>query len=116
MNKRRFVLFLIVGLLTFLIGVTAAIVLGSFDPLERFSRHGRRHLTIPPQRLGSGCKTTASNDDYHYHYTRPRTADLRYTNKSLTPPPSSKIGPFEPDTHFEEESEALTPSTSSARR
>ncbi|HEX8138781.1 MAG TPA: hypothetical protein VF544_14535 [Pyrinomonadaceae bacterium] len=34
-RTRRLVLRLIVGLLTFLIGVTAAVVLGGFNPLER---------------------------------------------------------------------------------
>lgn len=34
-RTRRLVLRLIVGLLTFLIGVTAAVVLGGFHPLER---------------------------------------------------------------------------------
>ena len=39
-RTRRLVLRLIVGLLTFLIGVTAAVVLGGFNPLER--RHERQ--------------------------------------------------------------------------
>ena len=114
MTRRRFVLFLIVGLLTFLIGVTAAIALGGFDPLERFSRHGRRHLTIPPQPLISpdkapGCKYN------RYQYVQPRTADLRYHNKSQTSTPT-RIGPAEQGATFEEESEQLTPSTQGAKR
>lgn len=114
MNRRRFVLHLIVGLLTFLIGVTTAIALGGFDPLERFIRHrSSRHLTIPPQPLTSPCK--AIDHEYHYHYVRPRTADLRYPDRSLTPPPTP-IGPSEPNTLFEEESETLPPRTPSARR
>lgn len=111
MNRRRFVLHLIVGLLTFLIGVTAAIALGGFNPLERFIRHrSSRQLTIPPQPLLSPCKGGEHYSDYHYHYARPRTADLRYPDKSLTPPPS-RIGPSEQGTaYFEEEAETPTPS------
>jgi hypothetical protein len=112
MNKRRFVLFLIVGLLTFLIGVTAAIALGGFDPLERFSRRANRHLTIPPQPLVAPDKVYKC-DHTRYQTARPRTADLRYQDRSLTPPPS-RIGPAVTDAPFEEESE--TPSTPSARR
>ena len=116
MNKRRFVLFLIVGLLTFLIGVTAAIALGGFDPLERFSRHRGRHLTIPPQTLTTpSCKGIDHYSDRHYHRVRPRTADLRYHDRSETPS-STRIGPVERDTPFDEESETLKPSAPSARR
>ena len=112
MNTRRFVLHLLVGLLTFLIGLTAAIALGGFDPLERFIRHGssNRQMTIPPQPLITPCTSGEYYSDYHYHYARPRTADLRYHGKSLTPPPPTTIGPFD------EESEAITPSTSSSGR
>lgn len=115
MTRRRFVLFLIVGLLTFLIGVTAAIALGGFNPLERFGRHGRRHLTIPPQPLTTYDKAPSCNHK-RYQYAQPRTADLRYRDKSLTPPPPSRIGPDESGTTFEEESETRTSSTRSARR
>jgi hypothetical protein len=114
MNRRRFVLHLLVGLLTFLIGVTAAIALGGFNPLDRLIRHrSSRQLTIPPQPLVSPCK--AIDHDYHYHYVRPRTADLRYQDKSLTPPPTP-IAPVAPSTLFEEESETLPPRTPSAKR
>lgn len=112
MNKRRFVLFLIVGLLTFLIGVTAAIALGGFDPLERFSRHGSRHLTIPPQPLIAPDKVRKC-DHTRYQYARPRTADMRYHDRSLTPPPR-RMSTVEQNAPFEEESE--TPSTTRARR
>lgn len=105
MNTRRFVLHLIIGLLTFLIGVTAAIALGGFNPLERLiSNHSRRQLTIPPQRLDG---TSEAPERYQgCRYGRPRTADLRYHGKSLTPPP-----PPAPVAPFEEETESLTPST-----
>lgn len=112
MNKRRFVLFVIVGLLTFLIGVTAAIALGGFDPLERFSRHGSRHLTIPPQPLVAPDKVRKCNYN-RYQSARPRTADMRYQDRSLTPPPT-RISPVERDAPFEEESE--TPGTTRVRR
>lgn len=107
MNTRRFVLHLIVGLLAFLIGVTAAITLGSFNPFERSRCHSSRHLTIPPQPL---VAPTKAHERYYYHhgYARSRTADMRYQNKSLTPPPPP-VAPAEPPAPFDEESETQRP-------
>jgi hypothetical protein len=112
MNTRRFVLHLIIGLLTFLIGVTAAIAIGGFNPMERFSRnHSRRQLTIPPQQL-SGTDETVERYSGCRH-NRARTADLRYYDKSFTPPPPPPVMPVEPVVvPFEEENQAPAPPTS----
>jgi hypothetical protein len=103
MNNRRFLLHLIVGLLAFLIGVTAAVALGGFDPSERFmrSRHHRYQLMIPPQPLNGMSEVPQRSDDYGYG--RPRTAERRYY-RSLTPPPP----PPPPAAPFADESEPLT--------
>jgi hypothetical protein len=98
---------LIVGLLTFLIGVTAAIALGGFDPIERFTRHNsRRHLTIPPQTL-----TISGEAPERGHSCRGmrRTADLRYRDRSLTPP-TPPAPPAAPVVPFDEDSERIAPS------
>jgi hypothetical protein len=112
MNTRRFILHLIIGLLTFLIGVTAAIAIGGFNPLERFSRHhSRRQLTIPPQQL-SGTGETFEYHDGYYH-GKACTAELRYRHKSLTPPPPPPPLPVEPVVApFEEENETPAPPSS----
>ena len=113
MNHRRLILHLIIGLLTFLIGVTAAIALGGFDPLERFSRHeSRRHLTIPPQPLLYVDEMPERN---HSCNGLRRTADLRYRNRSLTPPPPP-VAPAPPAAPFDEESEVIAPTAPSAKR
>jgi hypothetical protein len=111
MNHRRFVLHLIIGLLTFLIGVTAAIALGGFDPLERFSRHGsHRQLTIPPQPLINQSEMLERNRSCN---GLRRTADLRYRSRSLTPPPPPPAAPVTP---FDDESEAIAPTAPSDTR
>lgn len=94
MNTRRFVLHLIVGLLAFLLGVTAAIALGGFNPLDRFDRHySRQRYTIPAQPLSD-----LSTEPERYHgcpHARPRTADLRYSlDSSDTPAPAEPVAPF----------------------
>ncbi len=83
MNTRRFVLHLIVGLLSFLIGVTAAVALGGFDPLARFTRsyrHQPHSLSAPAVKYEnySGCRMRS----------RTRTADLRDDDfePSVVPP------------------------------
>lgn len=96
MTKRRFLLHLLVGLLTFLIGLSAAVAFGGFNPLERFYRSRfRRELTIPPQSLTT---TTITERTHSCPYSRPRTAELRHRFDSLTPPPP-------PAPIFEEENE-----------
>lgn len=103
MNTRRLVLHLIVGLLTFLIGVTIAVALGGFNPLAGLTRHGNRYqYAIPPQSLSvfdgeteyrGRCRNSA----------RVRTAELRsYDFDSLTPPappvaPVAPVAPFDED-------------------
>lgn len=110
MNTRRFVLHLIIGLLTFLIGVTAAIAVGGFNPLERSSRHhSRRQLMIPPQQL-SGTDETFERHSSGCRFGRRRTAELRYHEKSFVPPPP--VVSVEPSVvPFEEENETSVPST-----
>jgi hypothetical protein len=114
MNNRRFILFLIVGLLTFLIGVTAAIALGGFDPLDRFTRSSsRRQYMIPPQPLSG---PTAPHEHYsNCPYTQPRTAELRFRSQSLTPPPPPPA-PVEPAMPSHEESETVRPDAPRATR
>ncbi|MBD0325023.1 MAG: hypothetical protein ICV68_01245 [Pyrinomonadaceae bacterium] len=91
MTTRRFVLHLIVGLLSFLIGVTAAVALGGFDPLARFSRSYRRHYTIPPQTMSeSGCRS------------RRRTAEYRYYEQDFSGIPPSNAVPVIPEVPFGE--------------
>lgn len=106
MKNRRFVLHLIVGLLTFLIGLTAAVALGGFDPMARFTRrhHGYR-LTIPPHSLSGD--SDAPRCSHGSRKERPRAAELRYSNKSLTPPPPPPVAP--PAAPFQTESEMVTP-------
>ncbi len=100
MNTRRFVLYLIIGLLTFLIGVTAAVALGGFNPLERLSRnHSRRQLTIPPQPLSPTNETSETYSGCRQN--RLRVVELHHYNKSLVPPPP----PVMPVAPFDEESE-----------
>lgn len=113
MNMRRFVLHLIIGLLTFLIGVTAAIAIGGFNPIERLNRnHSRRQLTIPPQQL-SGTDETSERYSGCRH-GRARTADQRYHNKSfIAPPPPPPVMPVEPvAVPFEEENAPPAPERS----
>lgn len=95
MNTRRFILHLIVGLLTFLIGVTAAIALGSFNPLERFDRTNVRHqYTIPQQSL-------SNLDEMPLRYNgcphaRLRTAELHSHLEPLNPSaPLAPVAPFD---------------------
>jgi hypothetical protein len=73
-------------LLAFLIGVTAAVALGGFDPLARFthsySRH--HHYVIPPQSLqedGTGYESYRG-----CRHARPHTAELPYQYDSSIPP------------------------------
>lgn len=102
MNTRRLVLHLIVGLLTFLIGVTIAFALGGFDPLASFSRHGYRHqYVIPPQSFSTqdgmpeyqgGCRERA----------RRRTADLRNSDTETLMRPAPPLAPVAPTASFDE--------------
>lgn len=76
MNTKRFVLHLIVGLLAFLLGVTAAIALGGFNPVARLNRsYERRSFTIPQQSLSVDEVPQRYNGCSH---SRPRTAELRF--------------------------------------
>jgi hypothetical protein len=88
MNTRRLVLHLIVGLLTFLLGLTAAVALGGFDPLARLTRQGySQQYAIPPQSLSD---TGRSYESYGgCRKARPRTAELRYRVDPLAPPAPS---------------------------
>jgi hypothetical protein len=96
MTTRRFVLHLIIGLLTFLIGVTAAIALGGFDPLARLNRRqSRYHYTIPPVALVDESDTTTESI-HACPYGRPRTADMRYRVKPNAPPaPPVPLAPLD---------------------
>jgi hypothetical protein len=95
MNTRRFVLHLIIGLLTFLIGVTAAIALGGFDPLARLNRrHSRYYYTSPPQALVDESVTTTERG-YSCPYAHRRTADMRHRFELNAPPaPSVPLAPL----------------------
>ena len=101
MNTRRFVLHLIVGLLAFLIGVTAAMALGGFNPLARLSqRYDRRHYVIPAQSLS----IDEAPEGYHScPHSRPRlrTADLCSHGAPLSPP--VPLAPVEPPAPFDGE-------------
>lgn len=98
MNTRRFVMHLIVGLLAFLIGVTATMALGGFDPLARLSRrYDRRTYVIPVQSLSteeaperySGCR---------HSRLRMRTAEMNSQDDLLIPPvnPPAPVAPVAP--------------------
>jgi hypothetical protein len=73
-------------LLSFLIGVTAAVALGGFNPLTRFTRsyrHQPHSLSAPMMRYESngGCRMRS----------RTRTADLRdddFEPSNVPPPPA----------------------------
>jgi hypothetical protein len=102
MTTRRFVLHLIVGLLCFLIGLTAAVALGGFDPMARFTPRYRRHYTIPPQSL-----TTHGTITEHYsggcpHSSR-RTAELRYYELDSSSVPPAPAVPVVPEVPFDED-------------
>lgn len=101
MTTRRFILHLIVGLLCFLIGVTAAVALGGFDPLARFSRSHRHQYTIPPQSL---TDTETMTEHYNSGYrSRRRTAELRYYGSDFSGIPPSNAVPVVPEVPFDEE-------------
>ena len=113
MNTRRIVLHLIIGLLTFLIGVTFAIALGGFDPMARFTRQRiRRQYMIPPQTLSAPATTAHEHERSSCPYTQPRTADLQHQHRSLVPPPP----PVAPTAPFSEKSEGSTLSAPRAGR
>jgi hypothetical protein len=115
MNTRRFVLHLIIGLLTFLIGVTAAIALGGFNPLERFDRsYSRHHYTIPPQPLIDESSTMTERSR-SYPTARTRTADLRY-RLELNAPPAPPVAPTAPPAPFADDEAAPPPQPRESRR
>ena len=93
MNTRRLLLHLIVGLLTFLLGLTAAVALGGFDPLARLTRHGySQQYAIPQQSLS--IETDRSYESYGgCRKARPRTAELRYRVESFDAPPAPPAPP-----------------------
>jgi hypothetical protein len=101
MTTRRFVLHLIVGLLCFLMGLTAAVALGGFDPLARFTPRYRRQYTIPPQSLTTPGTMTEGYSGCRQ--SRRRTAELRYYElESSSVPPASAV-PVIPEVPFDEE-------------
>ncbi|HEY0385039.1 MAG TPA: hypothetical protein VGC64_03475 [Pyrinomonadaceae bacterium] len=77
MTTRRFVLHLIVGLLTFLIGVVAAIALGSFNPLQSLSGSYHSSSYAAPAQSLSDDQSMSEHDHCRMHF-RARTAELRY--------------------------------------
>jgi hypothetical protein len=95
MNTRRLVLHLIVGLLTFLLGLTAAVALGGFDPLARLTQRSySQQYTIPPQSL---LDTSRSYETYGgCRKARARTAELRYRVDPLAPPAPPSVAPAAP--------------------
>jgi hypothetical protein len=100
MTTRRFVLHLIVGLLSFLIGVTAAVALGGFDPLARFTRSYRYHRTIPPHSLSAPGTT---NERYSgCRQSRRRTAEMRYYELDSSSIPPAPAVPLVPEVPFDE--------------
>lgn len=101
MNTRRLILHLIVGLLSFLLGVTAAIALGGFNPLARLGRSNGRNYTIPQQSL------SVEELPERYHtcpHSRPRlrTAEMHSHLEPLNPP--APLAPVEPIAPFDGES------------
>lgn len=111
MNTRRIVLHLIVALLSFIIGVTAAVALGGFDPLARFTRRYSRQYTVPPHSLSA---PGATNEGYRGCRMRSRTAELRYNDfepSSIPPPPAV---PLVPEVPFDD-SDAPPPPPSAPR-
>ena len=113
MTTRRFVLHLIVGLLTFLIGVTVAIALGGFDPLARFTRSNSRHqFAIPQQTLSTPDGTTERYRGCRMR-SRTRTAELRYYELDSSPVPPA---PAVPEVPFNEDDAPPPPHAPRARR
>jgi hypothetical protein len=117
MTTRRFVLHLIVGLLTFLIGVVAAVALGGFNPLESFNgSYHRSSYTIPTQSLSDDSTMTE-----HYHgcsHARPRTADLRYrldSSEQKALDEQRQLAPVEPVVPLSDEDATPPPPPSSPR-
>lgn len=83
---RRFILRLIVGLLTFLIGVAAAILLGGFQPFQGFASSPNYSY-----RRGASLRVApAIQYEYHEHGCR-----MRY--RELPPPPPMVDAPLPPE-------------------
>jgi hypothetical protein len=98
MTTRRFVLHLIVGLLTFLIGVVAAIALGSFNPLQSFSGSYHSFSYEAPAQSLSDDNNMTERDHCRAHF-RARTAELRDRQDSSdqqTAPDEHRLAPVEP--------------------
>ena len=96
-GTRRFILRLLVGILTFIIGVSAAILLGGFNPYNSFSgpTYYRHHDYYYYQRSQTVTPEPAYNyPTYHYHDGCRMRGQF---NELPAPPPAPRVdGPMPP--------------------
>jgi hypothetical protein len=86
-GTRRFILRLIVGLLTFMIGVGAAMLLGGFTPFQSFS--GSRYYRHSGQDYYRSGTTATTEPAFIYPIYRKRADGCRMRGElgKLPPPP-----------------------------
>lgn len=87
---RRFILRLVVGLLTFIIGVAVAMALGGFRPFQGFTSSPNNIY-----RSGHCSRTSSESSDFYYEYGEhgcKRRA--RYQTTELPPPPPPPAPPM----------------------
>jgi len=89
-GTRRFILRLAIGLLAFLIGVSAAWAFGGFNPFQRFSsERGYRHRQYRSYRNGDATPEPA----LIYPKYRKHECDARRALGELPPPPPAPSAP-----------------------
>ncbi|HEX8709237.1 MAG TPA: hypothetical protein VF723_13400 [Pyrinomonadaceae bacterium] len=97
-GTRRFILRLLVGLLTFLLGVSAAILLGGFSPMARFNSRSMRYRhhecgrgwTAPPPAVLPG---SVHSERYFLRGPAGIREELRITEESLELLPDAPLPP-----------------------
>ena len=104
MNTRRFILRLIVGLLTFCLGVTLAVLIGHVNPRPNVQfRSLNRDWTPPPTVYAPEPRSTCSHPSMRtaelkskpYTATTPEAAE---SDELPPPPPPAPVKPAQPAT------------------
>ena len=89
---RRFILRLIVGLLTFLIGVAAAMLLGGFRPFQSFASSPNYIY-----RRGVYYNSLRAEPAFEYEYGEHGCGGTRHRTAELPPPPPMADAPLPPE-------------------